>query len=108
MCGAAKSSERRGQSDEPFTIRDIQFNNPQVLILARAAGHVFRHFLFIFLLFVLLKSPFSAIILPLHTVKKPHVCAVLGQQNKDRTGLAFTFVEHGGKSACTRNLPQQC
>ncbi len=33
LCSAAKSTLCRVQSDEPFTIRDIQFDDPQILVL---------------------------------------------------------------------------
>ena len=33
LCGAAESTRRRFQSDEPFCAWDVQFNYPQVGIL---------------------------------------------------------------------------
>ena len=45
LCSAAKSTALTTKSDEPFAIRDIQFDNPQIAVLRRAAVQIFVYFL---------------------------------------------------------------
>lgn len=45
---AAKSTRRTCLSDESFALRDIQFNNPQVIVLGCAAAQIIFKILFVF------------------------------------------------------------
>lgn len=42
-----------------------------------------------------------------NSLKKPRVCALFGQDYKDCSGLAFTFVKHRSKAAGGFNSPNQ-
>ena len=48
MLQRSRSSRGREQSDEPFRIRDVQFNYPQIAVLTPAPINIFLKFLRIF------------------------------------------------------------
>lgn len=99
MCSAAKSTHRTCQSDEPFTIRDIQFDNPQIGVPAGPPGQLIVKFGFIFRILNGGAVPDPAALRVGHTLKKPRVCALFGQDDKDCPGFAFTFANHRRKAA---------
>lgn len=106
-CGAAMSNVSSRQSDEPFTICDIQFDDPQIGVLGLTPVQVIIDKSFIFSVFSARLSPIAVSIGAWHAFENPPVCAIFRTNYNDCSGFAFTLVEHGGETASTRNLAQQ-
>ena len=107
MCSAAKSIIGSRQSDEPFTICDIQFNDPQIAVLRLATGQIVIEFLFNFSIFDLDQNPFPHAVRIRHAFVNAPVCAAFGTYNDNCPGLAFTFGKDHGEPAGGRDRAQQ-
>ena len=95
------------ESDEPFTIRDIQFDNPQIWIAQPAAIKVFAEFKWIFSVLRFSCGPDTPALGIGNPFKQPGICAFFGQNNQDCTGLTLPFVKDSGKAACGLNRTNQ-
>ena len=89
---------RSGYSDEPFTIRDIQFDNPQVRVLISPAAEPFIQFTFVFWIFPARQGPITRPIGARQPFISARIAAALGQHDKDCPGIAFTFLDDAGKA----------
>ena len=107
MCAAAKSTRFAAYSDEPFTIRDIQFDNPQIRIAGAAAIQVFAEFKRIISDLRSGSGPNAIALCIGNPFKQPRVCALFGQNDQDRPSIALAFVKDCGKSASGLNRADQ-
>jgi hypothetical protein len=107
LCGAAKSTRIGTYSDEPFTIRDIQFDNPQVGIAGTAPAQILTEFKWIFSVLGFGSGPNAAALGIGNPLKQPRICALFGQNDQDRPGLALAFVKDGREPACSLNRADQ-
>lgn len=99
MCDAAKSTRKTCLSDEPFTIRDIQFDNPQVRVRAVAPRQVLVKIVLIFRVLSARAHPGAVTGRIRHTFEKARIAALFGQNDNNCPGVAFTFVKNGCKAA---------
>lgn len=99
FCSAAKSTTRTLQSDEPFTIRDIQFKHPDIGILTGPSRKILGYFIRFFSILYFRTVPCSGAVKLRHALKNPRVCAILDQDDKNCPGFALTFVQHRGEAA---------
>lgn len=88
--------------DEPFTIHDIQFNNPQIGVPHRSGFKVFTELLWIFSILNFGANPDPAFFQVRHLLEQPRIRTLFGQDGKDCPGFRFTFVQDRCKS--TRGL----
>lgn len=107
MCGAAKSTRSGIYSDEPFTIRDIQFNNPQIGVAIVPPGQIFAKFKWIFSILRPCRSPDPATLGIGNTLKQPRICTLFGQNDQDCTGLAVALVKYSSESTRSLNSADQ-
>lgn len=98
---------RNGQSDEPFTIRDIQFDDPQIGVLNASPRQIVGEVLFVFSIFCHHQRPSTGPSWIGQALKKPRIRAVLGQHDKNRSAIAFTLVDHRRETTGGLNLAQQ-
>ena len=91
----------------PFTIRDIQFDHPQIGVALPASFQIFTEFERIFSILGFGTGPFAARFHAWHPLEQPQVCALFGQYDKNRPGLAFTFAQHRGESPSGLDRPDQ-
>ena len=97
-----------GYSDEPFTIRDIQFDNPQVGVLIAAPRQPFIQFTADFRVFPARERPGASSVRLRHAFIDPRIGAAFGQDDKDCARIAFTFMQHAGKAAFGPGAADQC
>lgn len=102
-----KSIKRWGQSDEPFTIRDIQFDDPRIVILLLASFAIFAEFFWIFSIFYLRKRPFPRAVKLRHTFVYSSLAPVLATNDKQCACIPFTFCKNGRETAAGLNRADQ-
>lgn len=107
MCTATKSTRKTCLSDEPFTIRDIQFNNPQVRVSKLPASQILTEFLFIFSILNACAGPVSRSCRIRNPLKKAGIPAPFSQNDNNRAGVAFTFVKDRRETARRTDRPDQ-
>ena len=95
------------QSDEPFTIRDIQFNDPQIIVLRLAPIEVFGEFPRRFGLLPPRTGPAARAVRLGHPFIGAAIAAVVAHHHHDGAAIAITLGKNGGKAAGGLYLPQQ-
>ena len=99
LCSATKSRHTAGRRDEPFPIRDIQFNYPQIGVFGRTGRQVIRKLRWIIRVLLSGADPDSSLFEIRHLLKQAGVCASFSQDNQNCPPITFTFVQDCGKSA---------
>lgn len=94
-------------SDEPFPIRDIQFDDPEIVVLALPAIAVVPEFFGIFRILLARQLPCPRTIGLWHTFVSCGIGAVLATNHKQRAGVAFTFCDHRGEPSCSLDRANQ-
>ena len=85
--------------DEPFTIRDIQFNNPQVWIATAAPIKVFGEVRRFFRILLSCAGPDPAFFRIGQKLEQAQICASFSHDDKDCSRFAFTFVQDRAETA---------
>lgn len=106
LCSAAESTRRTLQSDEPFTLRDIQFDDPDIGILIMAPFDPVGECARIIWRIGFGQGPAACSIGPRHPLVRPRIAAASCYHNDQGARLALTLGQHRGKSAGRLNLPQ--
>lgn len=99
MCSAAESTQETLPQDEPFTIRDIQFNNPQIRVTFAPPIEVFGEVRRIFRILLSGAGPDPAFFGVGQKLEQAQICASFSHDDKDCAGFAFTFVQDRAKAA---------
>lgn len=107
LCGATKSTRWGCQSDKPFSVRDIQFDDPQIGILILSAIQVFIEVLRIVRILLLGTGPFSTPVELRHSLEDARISAVLRRYNQDSPGLSLTFAEDRREPAFAQDAADQ-
>lgn len=93
-CGCeGVSTPRRGQSDEPFALRDVQFNDPQVSVLLGAPCDILVKFLLVFRILDAGTMPFPASVHLWHPLVNPRVCATFAHNDQKCPGFPFALLK---------------
>ena len=88
-------------------MRDIQFNDPEIAVLACAPIEIIKELLMIFISLRESTVPRAAAIGLRHALENPRIAAIFDQNDKDCAGVAFTFLQDRGKSARGLDLSDQ-
>ena len=105
--GRAPSQQRKRvnltapRCDEPFRARDIQFNEPQIRVLAPPAIQIFGKFLPVFRIFPLCSNKRSRTVRSRHAFVQAGGLAVTDGYHKHRAGIPLTPRQHHRKAACS-------
>lgn len=86
------------ESDEPFRIRDIEFNNPDIGILDAPAGHVGIKFAFSFNILNPRLDPFAGSVELRHTLIKSRNSAIFEGHDENRATIWLTLMQYGRKA----------
>jgi hypothetical protein len=85
-------------NDEPFPIRDIQFDNPKIVVLPSSSIAVIPEFLRIFSVLRTRPGPSSRPVGLRHAFVSCSLAAVLATNDKQCAGVAFTFCNYRGEA----------
>lgn len=96
-----------GLSDEPFAIRDVQFNDPGIAIPFGAPGKVFRERVGIFGVLAQRALPVRRRVDAGHPFKKTGIISVISQYDNDGSRVPLTLVEDSRESPFGLSLADQ-
>ena len=86
-------------SDEPFPIRDIQFNDPEIVVLPASTVTIIPEFFRIFSVLRARQSPGARTVGLRHAFVSGGRCAPFATNDKQSARVAFTFCDHRGEAA---------
>lgn len=86
------------ESDEPFRIRDIKFNNPDIGILNAPASQVRIKFTFSFNILNPRLDPIAGTVELRHTLKKSRNSAIFEGHDENRATIWLTLVQYSRKT----------
>lgn len=86
-------------NDEPFPIRDIQFDDPQVVVLAPSSLAIFPEFPRVISILSARHSPRTRPVGLRHAFVCCRLRAALATNDKQGAGIAFTFRDNRGEAA---------
>ena len=86
-------------TDEPFAIRDIQFNNPQIGVACPAPIQIFGKLVLFFSYLLANNGPLTAPIELGHALQRARISAAFRKNEKDGAGLTISLAKHGTKAS---------
>src|SRR5688500_8482195 len=96
-CSIGSTGSSR-QSDEPFRIRDVQFDDPQIAVLVLTAVAIVPEVLFVFSILLSGKGPGPAPVGLRHALVCCSAATLAATYDKQSAGVAFASCDHRGEA----------
>jgi hypothetical protein len=93
-------------SDEPFGVRDIQFNRPEIVVEACTAGEEINHVLGTWRFGGRRRAPLITTVEAQHAFQRGDVPAPAGDENEERPALGIALPHYCREIARRGNAPQ--
>lgn len=84
--------------DEPFRVRDSQFNYPHIRILSGSTVKIVVEFSFIIRILSLGSRPFPRAVKLRHAFEKNTKLLIINKNDQKRPAVALTFMQHHRKA----------
>lgn len=97
------------ESDEPFRIRDIEFNDPDIVILRATTSQIGIKVAFIINILDARFKPFAGTVELRHALEKSRNSAVFERHDENRAAIWLTLVQHDREAPgglCCANQPR--